>query len=66
VEKLAEKLLILIREPNLRRIMGENARRRALQYDIATCTQRILGVYQKVLSRRVLSKESSNKDADIS
>jgi glycosyltransferase involved in cell wall biosynthesis len=66
VEKLAEKLLILVREPDLRRIMGENARRRALQYDIATCTQRILGVYQRVLSISRRVKESNDEDADIS
>jgi glycosyltransferase involved in cell wall biosynthesis len=53
IEKLAEKLTILVKDQNLRKAMGENARRKVqLQYDIALCAQRIMRVYQKILSAR--------------
>jgi glycosyltransferase involved in cell wall biosynthesis len=67
IEKLAEKLLILIRDPNLRKMMGENARRRILlQYDIATCIQQVLKVYQRILNMSTLPKGIGDKDANIS
>jgi glycosyltransferase involved in cell wall biosynthesis len=52
IEGLAEKILVLIRDPDLRRAMGENARRRILsQFDIAICAKRMLAIYEMLLGR---------------
>ena len=52
VEELAEKILILIRDSELRRTMGENARRKALsQFDITISAKKILTIYQELLNK---------------
>jgi glycosyltransferase involved in cell wall biosynthesis len=52
IEELAEKILLLIRNPTLRRNMGENARRKVVsQYDITTCARRILSTYYLLLGK---------------
>jgi glycosyltransferase involved in cell wall biosynthesis len=54
IEKLAERLLNLIEDLDLRRKMGENARKTVLlQYDIVNITKQIKEVYYKVLSKKL-------------
>jgi glycosyltransferase involved in cell wall biosynthesis len=66
VERLAEKLLILIRDPTLRKIMGENARKMILdKYDLNTNAQRIIKVYEKLLKRDNPHQENGGYNAAI-
>jgi glycosyltransferase involved in cell wall biosynthesis len=59
IKGLAEKILFLIKDPSLRKTMGENARRKVLsQYDISLCAGRILDLYSSVTRRQLLRKKS--------
>lgn len=54
VKELAEKILILIRNPDLRKAMGESAREKVLsQHSIAACANRILEIYFSVLKNNL-------------
>jgi glycosyltransferase involved in cell wall biosynthesis len=57
IKGLAEKILLLIKDPSLRKVMGENARRKVLsQYDISLCARRILVLYSSLIQRELLRK----------
>jgi glycosyltransferase involved in cell wall biosynthesis len=57
IKGLAEKILLLIKDPSLRKVMGENARRKVLsQYDISLCARRILVLYSSLIRRELLRK----------
>jgi len=50
IKGLAEKILLLIKDPTLRKTMGDNARRKVLsQYDINLCASRILDLYSSMI-----------------
>jgi glycosyltransferase involved in cell wall biosynthesis len=57
VKGLAEKILLLVKDSSLRKIMGDNARSKvASLYDIKLCANRILGLYSSIIKRRVLEE----------
>jgi len=49
---LAEAIIILLRNPNLRRDMGERGQRKAARYDWPLVARQVLAVYEELLKQR--------------
>jgi len=62
VEKLAEAILRLIRNKQLRQQMGARGRPRAQQYDWAILAGRLLDFYKKVLNNIKQSAAAPEKE----
>ncbi len=49
---LADAIIVLLRNPNLRREMGERGRRKATRYDWPLVARQVLAVYEELLQQR--------------
>jgi phosphatidylinositol alpha-mannosyltransferase len=49
---LAEALIVLLRNPDLRHEMGERGRRKAARYDWSLVARQVLAVYEELLKQR--------------